>query len=290
MSLPLAGKRVAVSLGASFMGYATHAGFLAALTRHGLRPVALGGSSAGAIAAGMHAAGLGLEEIRAAVLGAALPLSFLKGTPWVWRQLCDILTRRQPGFFDARGAVSHLETLLGRRDIQELRDPRLLIALTDLRSGEAVFAREGPLALAITASCAVPLVFSEMIWQGRAVVDGGVVHEAPVDPWFTDPDVDVILIHRIQHPSRGREPWPLPLRMIRALARAHHATGNQWLADRQRLARLHGKELLVTTTTVSAPSLWSRASRERCYAAGEAAAQAFLTSLESSGRDRKPGT
>jgi methionyl-tRNA formyltransferase len=42
------------------------------------------------------------------------------------------------------------------------------------------------------------------------------------------------------------------------------------------LARLHGKELIVLESTVAAPSIFSRASREACYAAGEAAARAFI--------------
>jgi predicted acylesterase/phospholipase RssA len=80
----LAGKRVAISLGASFMGYATHAGFLAEIFRQGLRPVAIGGSTAGAITAGLYATGLSTETIREAVTGTALPLSFVKRTPWIW--------------------------------------------------------------------------------------------------------------------------------------------------------------------------------------------------------------
>jgi NTE family protein len=273
----LAGKRVAISLGASFMGYATHAGFLAEIARHGLRPVAVGGSSAGAIAAGLFAAGLSAETIREAVTGTALPLSFIKRTRWLVYQLRQIVSRRQPGFFDARGAVTYFESLVGQRQIESLRDPSLLVALTELKASEALFVQSGPLARAMAASSLVPLIFSDLEWQGRRVCDGGVAHEAPIDPWFHDPDIDTIVIHRVHQPA-GPPPWFLPLRLIHTLAASHHCTNTQWLADRRALARLHGKELIVLETTVAAPSIFSRASREACYAAGEAAARAFIQS------------
>ena len=273
----LTGKRVAISLGASFMGYATHAGFLAEISRQGMRPVAVGGSSAGAIAAGLYAAGLSTETIREAVTGTALPLSFVKGTPWIWQQLRDIFSRRQPGVFDARGAVAYFESLVGQRQIETLRDPSLLVALTDLKASEALMVQSGPLARAMAASSLVPLIFSDLEWQGRRVCDGGVAHEAPVDPWFHDPGIDTIVIHRVHQPA-GPPPWFLPLRLIHTLAASHHCMNAQWLADRCALARLHGKELIVLETTAAAPSIFSRASREACYAAGEAAARAFMQS------------
>ncbi|MFN7562607.1 MAG: patatin-like phospholipase family protein [Prosthecobacter sp.] len=271
----LAGKRVAISLGASFMGYATHAGFLATLSQAGVKPVALGGSSAGAIAAGLHAAGLSTETIREAVLGTDLPFSFIKGTPWGLQQLRDIFTRCQPGLFDPSGAVSYFQHLVGDRQIEHLNAPRLLIAMTDIASQASVLAQSGPLARAMAASCTVPLIFSPLEWQGRLVSDGGVVHEAPVDPWFTADDIDVIFVHRIHQPE-GPRPWLLPLRMIHTLAASHHCVNAQWMTDRTEMARLHGKQLVVLNTISPSPSIFSRASREACYAAGEAAARACL--------------
>lgn len=273
----LAGKRVAISLGASFMGYATHAGFLAEIARQGLRPVAVGGSSAGAIAAGLFAAGLSAGTIREAVTGTALPLSFIRRTRWLVYQLRQIVSRCQPGFFDARDAVTYFESLVGQRQIEELHAPRLLVALTDLKASEALFVQSGPLARAMAASSLVPLIFSDLEWQGRRVCDGGVAHEAPIDPWFHDPEIDTIVIHRVHQPA-GPPPWFLPLRLIHTLAASHHCTNTHWLADRRALARLHGKELIVLETTAAAPSIFSRASREACYTAGEAAARAFIQS------------
>jgi len=280
MNSTFAGKRIAISLGASFMGYATHAGFLATLTQAGVKPVALGGSSAGAIAAGLHTAGLSIETVREAVLGTSLPLSFVKRTPWGLQQLRDIFTRCQPGLFEPSGAIGYFENLVGQRQIEQFKDPRLLIAMTDLASKSSILAQEGPLARALAASCTVPIILSPLDWQGRLVSDGGVAHEAPVDPWFQADDIDTIIIHRIHQPE-GPPPWLLPLRMIHTIAASHHCVNAQWVADRTEIARLSGKQLIILNTTAPSPSLFSRASREACYAAGEAAARAFLSSASS---------
>lgn len=277
MSGPLADKRIAISLGASFMGYATHAGFLATLVQAGVKPVALGGSSAGAIAAGLHAAGLSIETIREAVLGTSLPLSFVKRTQWGLHQLRDIFTRCQPGLFEPSGAISFFENLVGQRQIEELHHPRLLIAMTNLASQSSILAQAGPLARAMAASCTVPTIFSPLEWQGHLVSDGGVAHEAPVDPWFQADDIDVIVVHRIHQPA-GPRPWLLPLRMIHTIAASHHCVNSQWVADRTELARLHGKQILILNTIAPSPSIFSRTSREACYAAGETAARAFIHS------------
>lgn len=149
--------------------------------------------------------------------------------------------------------------------------------MTDLASKSSILAQAGPLARAMAASCTVPILFSPLEWQGSLVSDGGVAHEAPVDPWFHADDIDTIIIHRI-HQHESPRPWPLPLRMIHTIAASHHCVNAQWVADRTELARLHGKQLLILNTTSPSPSIFSRASREACYAAGEAAARAFIQS------------
>ena len=59
-------SRLAVSFGASFLGFPTHLGFLRGLVAGGWKPHAVAGSSAGALVAGLYAAGLSLEAMEAA--------------------------------------------------------------------------------------------------------------------------------------------------------------------------------------------------------------------------------
>ncbi|MBL9179000.1 MAG: patatin-like phospholipase family protein [Verrucomicrobiaceae bacterium] len=264
--------RIAISLGASFMGYATHAGFMARLHALGVRPVAVAGSSAGAITAGLYAAGVDQETIKQAVLGRRLYLSFASHTRWIWHQLVDVFKHRHPGFFNPHGAVAFFESLVGLRDIESLVNPRLMIALSDLEGAETLFPGQGPLARAMAASACVPMIFSPLEFGGRACTDGGVAHEIPIDPWFHDADIDHIIMHRITRPC-GRPPRLIPARMLSAVAASHETMSRQILADRLELARLHGKKITLVSTVHPRPSPLFPGRLKTGYALGEAAAQ-----------------
>lgn len=267
-----AASRIAISLGASFMGYATHAGFMARLHSLGVRPVAVAGSSAGAIAAGFYAAGLDHDTIRQAVLSKRLYLSFASRTKWIWHQFVDIYRHRHPGFFDCSGAIAHFESLVGTRDIASLSQPKLMITLTDLAKRETLFATQGSLATAMAASACVPTLFSPIPFEGRSCTDGGIAHEVPVDPWLKDDSIDHIILHRVTQPP-GKPPLFLPGRLLATIAASHEMMGDQIMADRIELARLHGKKLTVVTTVHSRPSPFLPGRLKNGYAHGEATAQ-----------------
>ncbi|MFO1485641.1 MAG: patatin-like phospholipase family protein [Verrucomicrobiaceae bacterium] len=267
--------RIAISLGASFMGYATHAGFMARLHSLGVRPVAVAGSSAGAITAGLYAAGLDQEKIKQAVLSKRLFFSFITRTKWVWHQFVDVFNHWHPGFLDAHGAIAHFEGLVGARDIASLTTPRLMIALSDLRKEETFFATEGPLARAMTASACVPMLFSPIEFEGRHCTDGGVAHEMPIEPWLTDDSIDHIVLHRVTQPD-GKRPLLLPGRLMATIAASHQTMNKQIMADRVELARLHGKATSLVTTVHPRPSPLFPGRLKNCYAMGEDAAQRFF--------------
>lgn len=257
------------------MGYATHAGFMARLHALGVRPVAVSGSSAGAITAGLYASGLEQEAIRQAVLSPRLYLSFARRTRWLWHQIVESFFFRHPGFFDPRGAVTHFESLVGKRGIESLSNPKLMIALSDLISQETLFAQAGPLATAMAASSCVPMLFSPLEFEGRMCTDGGVAHESPIDPWFKDEGIDHIIVHRIVQPQ-GRPPC-LPLhRILGTIAATHESMNRQLLADRIELARLHGKKLTFITTTHPRPSPFAPGRLKQYYEHGEATAAKLL--------------
>jgi NTE family protein len=264
--------RIAISLGASFMGYATHAGFMARLHALGVRPVAVAGSSAGAITAGLYAAGLEQASIRQAVLSPRLYLSFASRTKWIWHQFVTVYRHRHPGFLDPKGAIAHFESLVGTGGIESLSNPKLMIALSDLEKNATLFATHGSLATAMAASACVPMLFSPLEFQGRMCTDGGIAHEAPVDPWFTDDGIDHIIMHRITQPQ-GKPPLMLPGRLLDTIACSHEAMNRQILADRIELARLHGKKITVITTLQNRPSPLFPSRLKEYYPMGENAAQ-----------------
>lgn len=266
--------RIAISLGASFLGYATHAGFLAGLHERGIRPVAVAGSSAGAIAAGLYASGLSQERIKEEVLRKRLRWSFVRRTHWLWHQLFSFGFSRHPSVFNSKNAVRHLESVLGPRRIEDLQSPRLTIALSDLDTHAPHFAQSGPLARAMVASCCVPIMFSPIEFEGRLHHDGGVAHEVPMDFWFEDEGVDVIIAHRIENPPAPRARF-FPVNLIELSGASHHTCANQLFHYRRKLAAMHGKRLLLAETRHARPPLLVNQDLSSHYELGMKQAQAF---------------
>ncbi len=66
------------------------------------------------------------------------------------------------------------------RTFEALRIPVVAVA-TDLDTGERVVLRQGDVARAVRASCAIPGVLEPVRLDGRVLVDGGVVRNLPVD-------------------------------------------------------------------------------------------------------------
>jgi NTE family protein len=64
--------------------------------------------------------------------------------------------------------------------VEDTRIPFAAVA-ADLETGEPVVIREGPLLDAVYASCTFPGVVEAVRWQGRLLVDGGVIAQVPVE-------------------------------------------------------------------------------------------------------------
>jgi NTE family protein len=266
--------RIAISLGASFLGYATHAGFLARLHELGVRPVSVSGSSAGAVAAGLYAAGLAAEEIKKTVLSFAFRRSFVNGTPW-WKHYFQVsFNSVHVSAVHPRAAVAFLDKVVGGKNIEELSAPTFMAAVSDLEQMRSLFLREGSLATAMIASCCMPTFMAPLEHSGVDCFDGGVAHETPIDPWLDDPEVDIIVVHRICHP----QPRPVklfPFNIFNTPGRVLACAGEQLLEYRRRLAAFHNKKLLISLTLHDRPPVFSGRRMAEFYAEGETQAQRF---------------
>jgi NTE family protein len=80
---------------------------------------------------------------------------------------------------DGERIKEFLLALLGERDIEDLKIPFASIA-TDIWLGEEIILDSGSLVTAIRASIAVPFLFKPLEFEGRHLVDGGVVNPLPV--------------------------------------------------------------------------------------------------------------
>jgi NTE family protein len=75
---------------------------------------------------------------------------------------------------------TYLNRYIGGKTFADLRIPFTCIA-TDIRNGEAVIFKEGPVAIAARASATFPAVFAPVDYRQRQLVDGGIVDNLPTD-------------------------------------------------------------------------------------------------------------
>ncbi len=147
-----------------------HIGVLKALEESGFAPSVIAGTSVGAWVGGCYAAGVPLEELA----------RYWKELRWygIGRHLLPGPVWR--GWTSGSSLLRAVKNLVGNVRIEDLEIPFVAVA-TDLATGEAFWITEGPLAEAICASSAVPGLVVPRNWNGRWLIDGGVVDPLPVE-------------------------------------------------------------------------------------------------------------
>ncbi len=159
---------IGLALGAGAARGWAHIGVIERLEEHGIHACAIAGSSIGALAGGLHAAGR-LSTLKDFALGLTRRrvLSLLDIS---WRGSGLIAGERLGGLLDdAVGGVTFSDTKV----------PFICIA-TELGTGHELWLRTGELAPAIRASYALPGVFRPVRVNGHWLIDGGVVNPVPV--------------------------------------------------------------------------------------------------------------
>lgn len=155
-------------------GYA-HIGVIEELLAQGFSIDSIAGSSMGALVGGMYAAGK-LDAYRDYVLPLQR-LDVLRLIDW---------TFRGGGLIKGDRISGVLRELVGDTLIEDLPLPYTAVAV-DLDVQREVWFSRGPLFDAIRASIAIPTVFRPHHYQGRLLVDGGLLNPLPVSPTLRDP-------------------------------------------------------------------------------------------------------
>lgn len=156
---------VAVCLGSGSLHGLAHVGVIRAFHRLGLRPDVIAGTSVGAIAGVLWAAGLDPDAIEDLARDPS------------WRQVNRL---RWPRL--GLGRLDQLEALIDRHAGRiESLPTRFVAVATDLASGRAVTLDRGRAGAVVAASAAVPLRFEPVDIDGRLLVDGALSAPIPVD-------------------------------------------------------------------------------------------------------------
>ena len=183
-------RNVGIALGAGgAKGYA-HLGVMAELAKGGIFPDFLAGSSIGAPVAAAVASQMPLDELR-----RLLDRTFAKALRF---------TIPVQSFLSGRVLRKELEQIAKGRTFEDLPLPLAIVAVDLWRHSEVVF-RSGDVATAMVASMAIPGIFPPVRWQGRQLVDGGVLNPIP-NATVAASGADIVIGVKLSNPALGAEP------------------------------------------------------------------------------------
>ncbi|WP_193369153.1 patatin-like phospholipase family protein [Pelagibius marinus] len=165
---PQSRPRIGLALGSGVARGWAHLGAIRALSRHGIEPDVIVGTSIGAVVGGVHLAGKAdALEAWARALTKVRMISYMD------------FRVRNGGMIGGRHLVDALRENIGELRIEDLGIPFAAVA-TDLVTGHEVWLREGDLIDAMRTSFSLPGVFEPMEHDNRWLVDGALVNPVPV--------------------------------------------------------------------------------------------------------------
>jgi NTE family protein len=149
-----------------------HVGVLKALCGADVPIDMVAGSSAGSLFGAMFCAGKSIDEI-VAFAKELKKIIQLRGGLW------DFVVPPTSGLIYGRKTAQFIDKALGGKTFDDLRIPLYVVA-ADVTVGEQVVFNWGSVAEAVRASIGIPGVFAPWPWNGRYLVDGGVVNPVPI--------------------------------------------------------------------------------------------------------------
>lgn len=159
------------------LGWA-HIGVLEALEESAIPIDYISGTSSGALVAALYAFGIPISEMAK------------KSGDLKWYRIFSF-SRSRLGLAKHKALGRLLRGMVGEKRIEDAKIP-LAIMTCDIKSGNKVVIKDGDLASAVTASSAIPGVFTPERVAGRLLVDGAVSEYLPLSPLF-DFGADVVL-------------------------------------------------------------------------------------------------
>jgi NTE family protein len=181
-----------VALGGGGARGIAHIALLEAFDELGVRPVALSGTSIGAIIGAAYAAGIEAKHLRAHMLAVLRNRSEVMAKLLKARvgRFTDIVLRgiANPMLLDAEIFLDLFWPEGVPERFEDLATP-LQVVTTDFRNRcEAIFS-SGLLAPAVAGSMAIPGLIRPVEADGRVLIDGGAVNPLPYDLLFEAADV-----------------------------------------------------------------------------------------------------
>ena len=171
-SAELGGKKIGLALGSGAARGLAHIGVLEVLTKEGIPIDMIVGTSAGAGVGALYARGLDIDWVKKETLALATN----------WTKIAPLIDPSLPktGLIKGKKIKDLLAYYIGGNiKFSDLKIPFACIA-TDIDTGEEVVIERGSVPEALRASISVPTIFTVVKWEGRYLVDGGLVNPVPV--------------------------------------------------------------------------------------------------------------
>ena len=166
-------KTVSLVLGSGGARGMAHIGIIRWLEEHDYKIESISGCSMGALIGGFYAAGKldnyteWLHELD--ILGMLKLLDF----------------RGSGGLVSGESLMVKMQELVGDPNIEELPIKFTAVA-SDVKEEKEIWMNRGSLLNAIRASISLPLFFTPHPYNGRLLIDGGVLNPVPIAPTFHD--------------------------------------------------------------------------------------------------------
>ncbi len=204
---------VAVALGSGGARGISHVVALEALDELGIRPVAIAGTSMGAVIGAAYASGLDAHRIRTHVLRVLRNRSNVLGKLLRARvgRFADLILRGRgnPVLLDPEVVLELFWPTGVPEDFGGLATQMIVVATNFSERSELAF-QSGSLSAAVAGSMAIPGLFRPVEHRGCLLIDGGAVNPLPYDHLFDLADIVIAVDVTFGGRSRVRRaPTPL---------------------------------------------------------------------------------
>ena len=203
---------IAIALGGGGARGLAHIHALLALDDLGIKPVAISGTSIGAIIGVGYAAGMNAEDILEFMVKSLGNRGELLARLWRLRPkgLGGVQIRfNGPGRVDLESVLKVFLPEKLPQNFEDLKIPLTVIATDYYAQKPAVFST-GPLIPAIAGSAAIPALFRPIMHQGRVLIDGGIANPVPFDVLKGKADI-ILAIDVVGGPSGPANALPSPV-------------------------------------------------------------------------------
>lgn len=234
-----------------------HLGLLQVLEEIGIQPVAISGTSAGALVGALLAAGHSISTI----------LEFFKTTA-IFKM--SHFTRSKPGFIDSDKFYPILKEFLPDDDFAALKI-KLYVTATDMVRGRQRTFSHGQLIRPVLASAAFPVVFTPVEIDGHLYTDGGALNNFPVEPLTGECE---LIVGSNVHPFKEMQSSDIR-NTLSVMERLFHLS-----IHHHSLQKYHLCNLVVAPEGLAAYSTFDRAHFTEMYELGYKAAHAKRAELE----------